>query len=32
MGLRSQLAVTVGKTSQWVLKTFLKADQVCLGK
>ena len=22
MGLRSQLAVTVGKTSQWVLKTF----------
>ena len=24
MGLRSQLAVTVGKTSQWVLKTFLR--------
>lgn len=28
MGLRSQLAISAGKTAQWVLKTFFKEDPV----
>ena len=32
MGLRSQLAVTVGKTSQWVLKNFFKGGSSLPGK
>ena len=32
MGLRSQLAITVGKTSQWFLKTFLKGGSSYPGK
>lgn len=32
MGLRSQLAATVGKTSQWVLKNFFKGGSSLPGK
>lgn len=32
MGVRSQFAIAVGKTSQWALKTFFKGGSSLPGK